>query len=118
MYFEDYTYVSLEDPDLRDFAQNDPRGFLEMYPEKAIFDEMQRVPSLFSYLQGVVDDSGMVGQFILSGSQNFHLIQNITQSLAGRVALFHLMPLDLSEMKSEELLDDSDTDVIFKGSSR
>src|SRR5680860_1431376 len=81
-FFKDYNYVSLEDPDLQEFAKNDPREFLEVYSEKTIFDEVQRTPELFSYLQGVVDESGIMGHYILSGSQNFHLMRNITQSLA------------------------------------
>lgn len=102
--FPDYTYVSLENENIRSFAQDDPVGFLKRYPFKAIFDEVQRVPGLFSYLQTEVDQSGMMGQFILSGSQNFHLLGSITQSLAGRVALFRLLPFDLSELKRQQLL--------------
>lgn len=102
--FPDYTYVSLENENIRSFAQDDPVGFLKRYPFKAIFDEVQRVPGLFSYLQTEVDQSGMMGQFILSGSQNFHLLGSITQSLAGRVALFRLLPFDLSELKRQHLL--------------
>ena len=86
--FPEYQYVSLEDPNTRDFAQTDPKGFLKIYSERIIFDEVQRVPHLFSYIQTIVDESRQMGQFILSGSQNFQLLQNITQSLAGRVALF------------------------------
>lgn len=86
--FSDYRYVSLENPDVRTFATEDPNGFLTEYHDKVIFDEVQRVPLLFSYLQGIVDESKIMGQFILSGSQNFHLMHGITQSLAGRVALF------------------------------
>ncbi|RQP07452.1 MAG: AAA family ATPase, partial [Parapedobacter sp.] len=96
--FPDYTYVSLENPDNRSFAEDDPNGFLQLYPERTILDEVQRVPALFSYLQTAVDESGQMGQYILSGSQNFHLLKNITQTLAGRVALFRLLPLDHEEM--------------------
>lgn len=113
--FPDYRYVSLENPDMRTFAETDPNGFLKRYDEKVIFDEVQRVPHLFSYLQTIVDDSKMMGQFILSGSQNFHLMQNITQSLAGRVALFKLFPFDFQELKSEEWLHDSYLENIIKG---
>lgn len=104
--FPDYTYVNLENPDLRDFAENDTKTFLEQYSKFVILDEIQRVPSLFSYIQAKVDEDKIMGQYILSGSQNFHLMQNITQSLAGRVALFKLFPFDFSEMKSADLLDD------------
>lgn len=82
--FNDYRYVSLENPDVRAFATDDPVGFLKLYNERVIFDEVQRAPGLFSYIQGIVDDSGQMGQFILSGSQNFHLLNSITQTLAGR----------------------------------
>lgn len=91
-------YVSLEDPDNRRYAVEDPRGFLADYPEGAILDEVQRTPELFSYLQGVLDESSDAGQFILTGSNNFLLQQTITQSLAGRVAHLHLLPFSLSEL--------------------
>ena len=104
--FPTYRYVSLENPDNRAYATDDPVGFLKTYDGQVIFDEVQRTPALFSYLQTTVDDSGQMGQFILSGSQNFHLIERITQSLAGRVALFKLLPFDASELKPEGLLKD------------
>ena len=72
--FPDYEYVSLENPDNRNFAENDPNGFLNRYSKKIILDEVQRVPTLFSYIQTRVDESGEMGQYILSGSQNFHLM--------------------------------------------
>ncbi len=102
--FKGYQYVSLEDPDMLAFATSDPVGFLNQYNQHAIFDEAQRAPALFSYIQTRVDNSGIMGQFVLSGSQNFHLMQNITQSLAGRVALFRLLPLDVYELKQHDLL--------------
>ncbi|MDX8431749.1 MAG: ATP-binding protein [Candidatus Algichlamydia australiensis] len=98
-----YTYVSLEDLDTREFAKTDPRGFLAEYRTKIIFDEIQQVPELFSYLQGVVDEDQMPGQFILTGSQHFLLLEKITQSLAGRVAMLHLLPLSLSEIRAVNL---------------
>ena len=85
--FPDFKYISLEDPRVRDFFNTDPNGFWNEYNEKVIFDEAQRLPELFSYIQNAVDESGKMGQFILSGSQNFQLLENITQSLAGRGAL-------------------------------
>ena len=94
--FPNYSYVSLEDPDVRAFAQDDPRAFLTLYANHVIFDEVQRVPELFSYLQGQVDESGAAGQYILSGSQNF------SQSLAGRVALRQLPPFSYQEVKSAD----------------
>ncbi|WP_316826703.1 ATP-binding protein [Pedobacter miscanthi] len=113
--FKDYRYISLENPDVRAFATEDPNGFLNEYNNKVIFDEVQKAPLLFSYLQGIVDESKIMGQFILSGSQNFHLMQGITQSLAGRVALFKLLPFDLSELKANNLLEDSFAETCVKG---
>jgi uncharacterized protein len=111
--FPDYTYVSLENPDDRTFAENDPRGFLETYSSKVIIDEVQHVPQLFSYIQSVVDASGESGQFILTGSQNFLLLEKISQSLAGRVYISHLLPFSRKELaaKSENDLNA----VLFKG---
>lgn len=113
--FSDYRYISLESPDNRTFAENDPKGFLKLYDDKVIFDEVQRVPSLFSYMQTIVDDSQKMGQFILSGSQNFHLMQNITQSLAGRVALFKLFPFDFNELRQANLLGANFAETILRG---
>ncbi|MEL6721567.1 MAG: ATP-binding protein, partial [Bacteroidota bacterium] len=114
-FFFDYRYVSLENIDERTFAEEDPNGFLKKYNEKVIFDEVQRSPHLFSYLQTIVDQSGQMGQFILSGSQNFHLLERITQSLAGRVAIFKLLPFDSSELKTENLLASDWKELIIKG---
>ncbi len=113
--FPDYKYISLEDPDYREFAQNDPKGFLKNFSENIIFDEVQRVPHLFSYLQTVVDASGKMGQFILSGSQSFHLLQQITQSLANRVALFKLLPFDFQELKTANLLPSDYSEILIRG---
>jgi len=113
--FYNYRYVSLENPDTRSFALEDPVGFLNQYDQKIIFDEVQRAPALFSYIQSRVDESGMMGQFILSGSQNFHLLNSISQTLAGRVALFKLLPLDFTELKSQHLLTDRYTEACVKG---
>lgn len=97
--YADYTYVNLENPDTRRFAVQDSNGFLAQYNNKVILDEVQQVPQLFSYLQTKVDEDKIMGQYILSGSQNFHLMDNISQSLAGRVAIFKLFPLSVKEMK-------------------
>lgn len=113
--FPDYQYLSLENPDTRLFAETDPNGFLLKYSEHVIFDEVQRAPALFSYLQTIVDEGSSMGRFILSGSQNFHLMRNITQSLAGRVAIFKLFPFDFNEMKSAGLLSDNFLENIVKG---
>lgn len=90
-------YVTLEDPDQRRFAIEDPRGFLGQYAGGAIFDEIQRTPELSSYLQGFVDANPASGQFILTGSQQFELMTQVTQSLAGRTAILRLLPLTLAE---------------------
>jgi predicted AAA+ superfamily ATPase len=113
--FPDFTYVSLERTDIRSFAEEDPVGFLNQYAEKVIFDEVQRAPILFPYLQTIVDERGEMGQFVLSGSQNFHLLERITQSLAGRVALFKLLPFDISELKAAELLPGKWEQLLIKG---
>ena len=83
--FPDKPYVSLENPDERDFAEQDPKRFLARFPEGAILDEVQRCPALFSWLQGVVDARPVMGQFILTGSAQFDLLAGVGQSLAGRV---------------------------------
>jgi predicted AAA+ superfamily ATPase len=113
--FREYTYVSLESPNVRSYAQEDPIGFLNQYSSKVIFDEAQRVPELFSYIQNRVDETREMGQFILSGSQNFHLVNAITQTLAGRVALFKLLPLDFGELKSADLLEKTYLNTAIKG---
>jgi predicted AAA+ superfamily ATPase len=113
--FLDYQYVNLENLDNRDFALQDPNGFLKQYGNYVIFDEVQRVPHLFSYLQTKVDEDKIMGQYILSGSQNFHLMQNITQSLAGRVALFKLLPFDIDEMQAVNWLSDDYAINLQKG---
>ncbi len=92
-------YVSLEPLDVRDFAVSDPRGFLARYRNGAVLDEVQRAPSLFSYLQEELDRDPTPGRFILTGSQHFGLTESITQSLAGRVALLYLLPLSLDEVR-------------------
>lgn len=96
--FADKPYVSLEDPAERAFALEDPRGFLARFPAGAIFDEAQRWPDLFSYLQGMVDSDRSPGRFVLTGSQQFGLLAGVTQSLAGRVGLTRLLPMALAEL--------------------
>lgn len=96
--------VSLEDPDVREFAEGDPRGFLQRHRAPLIVDEAQRVPLLFSYLQGLVDADGRMGRYVLSGSQQFSLLAAITQSLAGRAALIELHPLRVKELTDAAML--------------
>jgi uncharacterized protein len=97
MLFKDKAYVSLEDVDERDFARRDPRGFLNRFKEGAVIDEVQRVPDLFSYIQTIVDQHNKDGFFILTGSHQFELLENISQSLAGRTAIARLLPFDMTE---------------------
>ncbi len=111
--FTDLSYVSLEDPDSRLIAQEDPRGFLANYPQGAILDEVQRVPNLFSYIQTIVDSTD--AKFILSGSQNFLVLEAISQSLAGRAAVLTLLPLSLAELSDAEFRFDSYEQAIFQG---
>jgi len=96
--FADKPYVTLEDPAERAFAMEDPKGFLLRFRDGAIFDEAQRWPDLFSYLQGMVDEEPIPGKFILTGSQQFGLLAGVSQSLAGRVGMTTLLPLSLSEL--------------------
>lgn len=113
--FPDLPYVSLENLDHREFAATDPRGFLAHYSEGAIFDEIQRVPLLFSYMQSVVDATQKLGQFILTGSHNFLLLESINQSLAGRVAILKLLPLSLSELRNANFPMTESDQYLFQG---
>ena len=96
--FPQHSYVSLEAPDVRAFASEDPRAFLSQYPDGAIIDEVQRVPELLSYLQGIIDEDPQPGRWVLTGSQNLSLSESVSQSLAGRTAVHHLLPLARSEV--------------------
>lgn len=100
MVFPEYSYVNLEAPDMRSFATDDPRGFLAAYQNGVILDEIQRAPLLLSYIQTIVDEKKIPGQYILTGSQQFEVMNTISQSLAGRTALLKLLPLSLSELCS------------------
>lgn len=104
MVFPDKDYVSLENPDTLEFATTDPRGFLSQYKNGAILDEAQRAPHLFSYLQQVLDETKKTGLFILTGSNNFLLQSNITQTLSGRIAYQQLLPLSLRELRADKKL--------------
>ena len=98
----DFRYVTLESLTEREFAQRDPKGFLETYQNGVILDEVQYVPDLFSYLQVVTDERQRTGEYILTGSQNFLMMESITQSLAGRVAVFNLLPFSWQELKNTQ----------------
>ena len=108
--FPKYFYCSLEDPDVRELAQKDPRYFLEQ-SKKMIIDEIQNVPSLVSYIQGIVDKKKQVGQFILTGSYQFQLTHLIAQSLAGRTALIKLLPFSIGELNEKA----SFSKLIYRG---
>ena len=99
MTFPDHAYASLEDPDQREFAMTDPRGFLAQFRGRVILDEVQRTPDLFSYIQTISDSKGTKGQYVLTGSQSFLLMRTISQSLAGRAAVLHLLPFSWSELQ-------------------
>lgn len=113
--FDQHPYVSLEDPENREFASADPRGFLARYPKGAVIDEAQRCPDLFSYLQGVVDQNQRMGQFILTGSQQFGLHSGISQSLAGRVGLINLLPLSIAELANDLRLPENLDQMLLQG---
>ncbi len=113
--FPDYHYVSLEDLDQREFAETDPRGFLNQFSGGAILDEAQRCPALFSYLQTRVDERQQPGEFILTGSQQFGLLSGITQSLAGRAALLTLLPMTYGELQHSGKTGKNLDKILFDG---
>lgn len=113
--FKDKPYITLENPDEREFAQNDPKRFLARFPQGAVLDEVQRCPQLLSWLQGLVDDRGIMGDFVLTGSAQFSLIENITQTLAGRVGRVELLPLSAHELAMAKKLPDTLTQMLFQG---
>ncbi len=113
--FPEKPYVSLENPDELEFATHDPRRFIARFPDGAIFDEVQRCPALFSWLQGVVDKRKRMGDFVLTGSSQFDLIAGVTQSLAGRVGRVELLPLSVSEMQQGNVLPSSLDELLIKG---
>lgn len=113
--FSDKPYVSLEDPDERAFAMEDPKGFLRRFASGAVIDEAQRWPELFSWLQGAVDSDPEPGRFVLTGSQQFGLHAGISQSLAGRAAVTHLLPLALSEIPQAKMAETALDAVMMTG---
>ncbi len=111
----DKPYVTLESPAQREFARLRPAEFLRQFPRGAVIDEAQNAPELFSELQGVVDASGQMGQFVLTGSQNLSLLSRVTQSLAGRTALVELLPLSMAELRGAGLLSADYASHLLKG---
>ena len=113
--FPDYQYISLEDLDMREYATNDPRGFLATYPRRVILDEVQRVPSLMSYIQTHVDKANESGMYLLAGSHNFLLMESVNQSLAGRTAILKLLPFSRREMLDGGVLPATINEQIYYG---
>jgi len=113
--FPEYAYESLEDPDKRRFAREDPRRFLENLPGPAIIDEIQRVPELTSYIQGIVDQEGRPGRFVITGSSNLLLLDQVSQSLAGRVSLLTLLPMSTAELSASGHAFETLEDTLFAG---
>ncbi len=115
--FNQHTYLSLEDPDLRTAALADPRTFLTAHqnPHGIILDEFQQVPSLLSYIQTLIDENQQPGYYILTGSQNFLMNHAITQSLAGRISLHTLLPLSISELDNATLLPENIENILYQG---
>lgn len=111
----DYSYVSLEDPENRQLANDDPKAFLKRFSGKTIFDEVQRTPHLLSYLQGIVDEEGTNGRFVLTGSHQLELSAAITQSLAGRTGILHLLPLSIGELHDAKISFDDFESYIVQG---
>ena len=111
----DYSYVSLEDPENRQLANDDPKAFLKRFSGKTIFDEVQRTPHLLSYLQGIVDEEGTNGRFVLTGSHQLELRAAITQSLAGRTGILHLLPLSIGELHDAKISFDDFESYIVHG---
>jgi uncharacterized protein len=114
--FNNKKYVSLENPDHRLFAEDDPRGFLSQYSDGVIIDEIQHVPVLFSYLQELVDSTDEVGKFIITGSQNFNLIEKISQSLAGRIGMLQLLPFSINELRNGNIELNNLNKILYFGS--
>lgn len=112
--FKDKPYINMELPDVRQLAYDDPIGLLSRYPDGAIIDEIQQTPETLSYIQGIVDERNENGLYILTGSHQLDLHAGVTQSLAGRTAILHLLPLSLDELKQVRAVDDENL-CLFQG---
>ena len=115
MLFPSHPYATLEAPDVRSFARDDPKGFLAQFPAGAILDEIQRAPDLLAYLQGIIDADPAHGRWILSGSQNLALLQSVSQSLAGRTTVHHLLTLTHGEITRFETHQTGLEEALFTG---
>jgi uncharacterized protein len=113
--FPDHTYCNLENPELRALANNDPKTFFHIYKTPMIIDEVQRVPELLSWIQVLSDENPLQGQYILTGSNQFQLNEAISQSLAGRTAVYNLLPLSLSELQAYYLETQQKETMIVNG---
>ncbi len=112
--FPDHDYCNLENPDLRELAKNDPNAFFVKFPGDCIIDEIQRVPTLLSYIQVRVDDDDSKGRYILTGSHQLELHQSIAQSLVGRTSILKLLPLSIQELRDSKIEQDK-FEYIYKG---
>ncbi len=115
MVFPDYKYVSFADIDMRTFAKEDPRGFIATYPDKTIIDEVQKEPSILSYLQTHTDNENREGMYILTGSQNILLMDSVDQTLAGRVGILRLLPFSHDELRKANIAPSTIDEEIFYG---
>ena len=113
--FSQHPYISLEKPSDLAFALEDPEGFLNQFPSGAIIDEIQKAPKLFSYIQVIVDQLQKEGMFIITGSQNFGLLEKISQSLAGRISIQKLLPFSLEEISGTVFAPKKIEQILFKG---
>ena len=113
--FPHLKYINLEDLSIRQYAKDDPKGFLEANPEGLILDEIQNVPELLSYLQVYIDKKDKPGLYVITGSHQVLLNEKIPQSLAGRIAINNLLPLSYQELKQQHQYSDVN-ELIFKGS--
>lgn len=109
--FPDKPYVNLEQPDVREFAQQDPKAFLAQHPDGAVLDEIQNVPSLLSWIQVLTDADPRSGRFVLTGSHQLQLSAQLSQSLAGRTAVIELLPLSLAELVAQSAETPTEIDV-------
>lgn len=110
-----YEYSNLEIPEVREFAAEDPKAYLNQYKNPVIIDEIQRVPALLSYIQAIVDEEKQNGRFVLTGSHQLQLREAITQSLAGRTGILHLLPFSIKELAEADIAFDSFEEYAFRG---
>ena len=115
--FPEHDYVNLEETELRLFAKEDPRGFLNRFPRPVILDEVQRVPDIFSYIQTAVDRDDTPGRFILTGSHNFLLMKELSQTLAGRCGVLHLLPFSRAELEGDSPREPTTSRELFSNQS-